>query len=222
MWIKICGITRTDEAARVAELLPDAIGLNFHARSPRCVDETVAREICALLPEKPLKVGVFVEQSPKEIQSIAQRTGLDLVQLHGDYTPDQTMELRDVPFIWVYRLGGEGLQPLRQSLEEFAARGVKPFACLIDARVPGMYGGSGETVDWPRLASEYDTQNFPPLILAGGLNAENVAEAVRTVNPWGIDVASGVETAGRKDPRKCQQFLEQARKSAAGQESPPL
>jgi len=211
MFVKICGLTTTEEAAQIGALQPDAVGLNFYARSPRGLTGEKAAEIAAAVPPGVLKVGVFVDQTPAEIDILAEKCGLDLVQLHGDYTPEIVQQLNSERFIWVHRLGAEGLAPLQVACQQFAELGRTPEACLIDARVPGLYGGSGHTVDWPALADSYDVTSLPPLLLAGGLHAENVAEAIRVVKPWGVDVASGVETDGRKNLAKCQSFMQNAR-----------
>ena len=211
MFVKICGLTTPEEAASIGDLQPDAIGLNFYLRSPRGLTGEKAAEIAAETPGNVQKIGVFVDQTPAEINKLAEQATLDVVQLHGDYEPEDVLQLDSRPFIWVYRLGAEGLAPLKAACERFTKLERLPLACLIDARVPGLYGGSGHTVDWPALATNYDTETLPPLLLAGGLHAENVAEAISTVRPWGVDVASGVESDGRKDLDKCRRFLTNAR-----------
>lgn len=209
MWIKICGLTSPDQACQIAALKPSAVGLNFYRASRRGITPELAREISQQIPADILKVGVFVDQSPADILDITNLVGLDLIQLHGDYTPSDALQLGGRPFLWVHRMGHEGLGRLRQSLKELHELNLQPFGCLIDAEVPGHYGGSGHSVDWTRLREEYPCE-FPPLILAGGLHADNIQQAIRMVNPWGVDVASGVETNGVKDVEKCQRFLEQA------------
>jgi len=211
MWIKICGLRTPDEAPDVAAAAPDAIGLNFYSRTPRFVTEDTAAAISKQIPPDIQRVGVFVDTTPEEIDTLADRLQLDHVQLHGDYTAGDAGKLAHRSVIWVHRLGADGLDPLRRELEELAAQDVKPFACLIDARVPGQFGGSGVTVDWPALASGYDREAFPPLILAGGLVPENIAEAIAAVQPWGVDTASGVEQDGRKHRELVANFVRNAR-----------
>ncbi len=210
MWTKICGVQSEADALAIARLGPSAIGLNFHPPSPRCVEIPTAEAICRRLGDGTLKVGVCVEQTPADIRDLVTATGIDIVQLHGDYPAETVLELRDIPFIWVHRLGPAGLEPLREACAFFVSEAIMPYACLIDARVQGMFGGSGVTVDWALLAREYDRQQFPPLILAGGLTPDNVAEAIAQVRPFGVDVASGVETEGEKNLALCERFLDQA------------
>lgn len=213
MWIKICGLKTASEARQISELKPDAIGLNFYSGSKRGISPETAREICREIPDSVSKVGVFVDQTPSEILEIAESVGLDYVQLHGDYRPVEIRQLKRHPFIWVHRLKQGGMRLLEQELAEIAQAGSAPFACLVDACVEGQYGGSGQTVDWDQLANSYDSENWPALILAGGLVPENVSEAIRIVSPFGVDVASGVETNVSKDLEKCRQFISQARQN---------
>ncbi len=211
MWIKICGLRSPEEAPDVAAAAPDAIGLNFYRKTPRFVTEETAAAISDQIPSNIARVGVFVDTPPEEIDALADRLRLDHVQLHGDYTAADAGKLSHRSVIWVHRLGAEGLDPLRLELEQLAEQGVNPFACLIDARVPGQFGGSGVTVDWPALASGYDREAFPPLILAGGLVPENVSEAIAAVHPWGVDTASGVEEKGLKSRDLVDTFVRNAR-----------
>ncbi len=211
MWVKICGFTTASQARAVASEKIDAIGLNFYTKSPRYVTPENASQIAACFDNNVSKVGVFVDSPPGQIRSIHETVPLDLIQLHGDYSIEQAVELRDLPIIWVHRMGNDGLAELKDRLPKLKQAGTQLKACLIDARVPGEWGGSGHRVDWRRLATEYDYKNWPPLILAGGLGPENVAQAIHQVHPWGVDVASGVETEGLKSPEKIRKFLQQAK-----------
>ena len=211
MWVKICGFTTALQARAVASEKIDAIGLNFYQKSPRYVTPENAIQIAACFDNRISKVGVFVDSPPEEIRLLYETVPLDLVQLHGDYSIEDAVELHDLPIIWVHRMGNNGLAELKDSLQKLKQAEVQPTACLIDARVPGEWGGSGQRVDWKRLATEYDDKNWPSLILAGGLDPENVAQAIHQVHPWGVDVASGVETDGQKSPEKIRKFLHQAK-----------
>ena len=197
-WVKICGIHDVRAAAAIARLEPDAIGLNFFTRSPRTVSVEAATEIVRALPPAVVPIGLFVNHSVDEIQTICRATGITMLQLHGDESPEHFARMRealsDARLIRAHRLGPEGLEPLDTYLKRCRELGVELTACLIDSRVEGTYGGSGETVCWETLAQGWHS-DWPPLILAGGLKPDNVASAIQTVRPWGVDVASGVESS---------------------------
>jgi len=210
MWVKICGFTTLEEARAVAAEKIDAIGLNFYRPSSRYVSLGNATQIAACFDGTISKVGVFVDSSAEQIRRIYETVPLDFIQLHGDYSIEDAIELRDLPIIWVHRMGNDGLAELKEELQQLKQANVKLNACLVDARVPGEWGGSGQQVDWKKLVIEYDFETWPRLILAGGLVPENIAQAVQQVHPWGVDVASGVEQGGRKSLEKIQDFLQQA------------
>ena len=216
MWIKVCGVRDVETAQQLAELKVDAIGLNFYAGSPRVVSVENAEQISKSVPKDVACVGVFVNHPVREIQSIASRCRLDLIQLHGDEPPSYLADLqRRLPhlrFVRAWRMGKDRLRSLKQYLSECRNWNGELAACLIDAHVGGVYGGSGKTVPWARLASDYQTTNWPPLILAGGLKPENIAEAISISRPWGVDVASGVESSpGVKDLDLVRAFIKNAR-----------
>jgi phosphoribosylanthranilate isomerase len=198
--VKICGITSVDDALHACACGADALGLVFYAKSPRCVTPLQARQIIAELPPFITAVGLFVNESPERIRQIAGFCGLDVIQLHGDEGPaDCDFAPRRV------------VKALRvkeaASLDGHAAYAVS--ALLLDAWVAGTYGGTGERFNWG-LAAAIARQR--PVILAGGLTAENVAAAVRTVRPYAVDVSSGVEAApGRKNPAKVEAFIRNAK-----------
>ena len=209
MKVKICGITNIDDARAAVAAGADLLGFNFCPKSPRYIAPERAREIAAQVRSsrrKPLLVGVFVNSPLEEVQSILEIARIDLAQLHGD-EPARVLEL----------LNGRGFKALRPTSEteaEIDAEWFAPYApnapvLLIDAYRKDQYGGTGHTANWSivtRIAQRY------PILLAGGLTPENVAEAVRQVRPWGVDVASGVEVSpGRKDAGKMKLFVERAR-----------
>jgi phosphoribosylanthranilate isomerase len=208
MLIKICGVTLPDDAARIATAGADFIGLNFWPRSKRYLAPERAPMIASVVRSTGTAklVGVFVDAEVDEIQAIAANVDLDIIQLHGDETPDEVKRVS----LAVYRPVWKAL-PIKSS-RDLQALDVWPAeALLLDAPTPGR-GGAGATFDW-QLAREarerYPRINF---VLAGGLNPANVASAIETVNPWAIDVASGVEAApGIKDAAKLDAFIGAAR-----------
>jgi phosphoribosylanthranilate isomerase len=218
MWVKICGIRDTATAENVVTLKPDAIGLNFYSQSPRTVPVKTAAEIVRELPEEIEPVGLFVNHTAEEIHSICDQCNIRTVQLHGDEPPqllaDLQADIAELKIIRAYRMGTEGLSQLEKYLADCDRLNAKIFACLIDARVEGMYGGSGQTVPWDRLAAEYQRDDWPHLILAGGLTPKNVSVAVQTVKPWGVDVAGGVESSPiEKDLNLVERFITTAREA---------
>ncbi|WP_166819756.1 phosphoribosylanthranilate isomerase [Thalassoroseus pseudoceratinae] len=221
MWVKICGVRTPEQAEMVCEYQPDAIGLNFYEPSPRCVSNTTAQHIAAVCVGKAELVGVFVDHSPMEIENIVRSVGLDRIQCHGNESPAALREIQkrcpDASLIRAWRMRPEGLSDLANYLAECHAADVHLSAVLIDAYVAGTYGGSGKTVAWEQLTQEYQTGDWPSLILAGGLRPDNVAEAIEAVQPWGIDTASGVEylegEKGVKDPERVAQFITSARQA---------
>jgi phosphoribosylanthranilate isomerase len=197
--VKICGITRLEDALLAADLGADALGFNLWPGSKRHVDASLAREIVDHLPPFVTAVGVFVNQPPTEVLTLAAEAGLAVVQLHGD-EPWEDVNGYPIPAVKAIRLSGP------ESLVDLNRYRVRAF--LLDAPGAG-FGGSGTTCDW-QLAAEVAARSH--VILAGGLTPDNVAEAIRAVRPWAVDVASGVESSpGVKDPEKLRRFVERAR-----------
>jgi phosphoribosylanthranilate isomerase len=202
--VKICGITRLEDALLAAELGADLLGFNFYPGSKRYIDRGICKQISVELDRQGgaiLKVGVFVNASLEEIESTLEECRLDLAQLSGDEAPSL-----------LAALGERGFKSIRpRSLDEAFSTGrlmqkrKTPPVLLVDAFHTGEYGGTGQTADWENaaaLAREY------PLLLAGGLTPENIYQAMRRVRPWGVDVASGVESApGVKDRAKMAAFI---------------
>lgn len=216
--IKICGIKTLPDALAAIEAGADYLGFNFYPKSVRFIEKSACAEITSMLkreyPQIKL-VGVFVNSSVEEIRDILQTCQLDLAQLHGDETPEMVASFNDKAFKAIRLSSFESVEtsvyPFLKSalLRESVRESIDKPAMLIDAAVKGVYGGSGVTADWTaaaELAKKY------PLLLAGGLTPENVADAVRQVQPWGVDVASGVESAsGEKDAEKMSAFVKAIR-----------
>jgi phosphoribosylanthranilate isomerase len=202
--IKICGIKTVTDALAAMEAGADLIGFNFYPRSPRYIDVGRCRDILSVMRRYGhIKyVGVFVNASVAEVRATLETCGLSLAQLHGDETPEMLRALDGKAF--------KAFRGVPQSLDGFARRTAP--ALLVDASVKGSYGGTGITADWNGAAEV--ARNYP-LLLAGGLTPENVAEAVRQVNPWGVDVASGVESSpGFKDATRMRAFVHAIREEA--------
>lgn len=209
--IKICGITNVEDAIAAVDAGADAIGLNFYKRSPRCVELDVAKQIAAAT--EIIRVGVFVNQSAEEMEHAWNEAGLWFIQIHGDETPEMLKPIADMDIITVRRLSGDETDPvdllIRDMFHFTSVVGWTPQAMLVDAAVPGEYGGTGAKADWHSLQGyEGRLGTCADLILAGGLTPDNVAEAIRIVRPAAVDVASGVESApGKKDPHKVRDFV---------------
>jgi len=201
--IKVCGITRPEDAVAAATLGAWAIGFVF-ADSPRRVSPEQAAGIASGVPPGILKVGVFVDEKPDAIESIAEKVGLDLLQLHGSESPQLCDALGPDRVVKALRVRS------KESLARAAAYVGHCYAVLLDAWDPSASGGTGKAWDWA-LAS---VAEFPRLILAGGLSSGNVGEAISRVHPWAVDVSSGVESApGRKDPERLRAFFSAVRKA---------
>jgi|SRR5579872_4511159 len=211
MWIKICGIRDVETALAVAQSRPNAIGLNFYYKSPRAVGFETALEIVSRLPSEVEPVGVFVNEPAETIRGLCRRCGITTVQLHGVEPPERIAELDEFRVIRAFRVNAQdGLGPIESYLADCRRFDALPWACLIDAQVAGAYGGTGQSAPW-EVVRRYPTAEWPPLILAGGLSPDNVAQAVREVAPWGVDVASGVESSiAFKDPELVRQFVASA------------
>jgi phosphoribosylanthranilate isomerase len=197
--VKICGFTTPEDARFAAEAGADAVGLNFYPKSPRFVNPQQAAAVVRALPPFTAPVGVFVGMPLRQVCAVAFQLGLRGVQTYDDQpTTEDTFPFAHVPAFRVS--SAEQLDAIGRWVRAEQAAGRGPAAVLVDAHVPGQIGGTGHKAPWELLAG---IDLGAPLILAGGLRAENVAEAIARVRPWGVDVASGVESApGRKDPEK--------------------
>jgi phosphoribosylanthranilate isomerase len=204
--VKICGITKPEDAKLAAELGAHAIGLNFHEQSPRCVTPFAASELVRRLPPFVAAVGVFVNWAEDPVIALCKAVRLTAAQLHGDETPKVVERVAErVPVIKAMRLGQGSAAP------DFAAfRSASAF--LLDSSVSGQYGGTGTTGNWHLARTAAQSHR---IILAGGLTPENVAEAIRIVRPYAVDVASGVEARpGKKDPAKLRSFFDEVARAS--------
>lgn len=200
--VKICGITNAADALHAAACGADALGFVFYERSPRCVTPAAAAAICAGLPPFVSRVGLFVNEDLERIAAVAGECGLDVVQLHGDESPQDCA-----------RLSRRVVKALRVR-DAASLTGHEQYdvsALLLDAWVADRFGGTGVSFNW-ELAAGIARQR--PVILAGGLTPDNVATAVQTVRPYAVDVASGVECApGEKDPERVARFIRMAKEA---------
>lgn len=199
MRIKICGMQNVAAALAAAEAGADAIGMVF-AQSKRQVTPRIAREICQALPPFVSKVGVFVDSNVEEVKEIAALCGLDTLQFHGQESVEYCSQFSQT-VIKAFRI--QNKESLKQ-LTEF-----NKYTLLLDSFSTGQAGGTGRAFPW-ELAEE--AGGLYRIILAGGLSAENVVAAIQSVQPFGVDVSSGVETGGVKDIRKIEQFINKIRR----------
>jgi phosphoribosylanthranilate isomerase len=199
VFLKVCGITRESDAQHAVRHGADAIGFVFWPDSPRFVGTEAAAAIVARLPANVRSIGVFVNEEPVLVREIAGRVGLHAVQLHGDETPAYAAAL-DLPVMRAVTLA---------TIDRARGEWPEQTMFLLDAADPVQRGGTGRRVDWNRAARAI---NGARVVLAGGLTPDNVAEAIATVRPFGVDVSSGVEQEpGMKDVDKVSRFLERAR-----------
>ncbi len=197
--LKICGITNLEDALKAAELGADALGFIFYKGSPRHISPRTASLIIRELPPFVVPVGVFVDEEPEKVKAIAAETGISTVQLHGYETPE-----------YCESLGLKVIKAIRIKERSDIMR-LRPYnvaAFLLDTFREGVPGGTGETFDW-QIAIE--AKALGRVILSGGLNPENVREAIERVRPYAVDASSGLEEKpGKKDHRKLEKFMEQA------------
>ena len=212
--VKICGIRHADDARASVEAGASLLGFNFWSGTPRYIAPAEAARIIAEIPAAVTRdfrtVGVFVDEDVERLLAIAAEAGVDAVQLHGSESPEYMERLGRLPKIKAIKVSND-FQP------EQLHRYPSASAFLLDCYVSGLVGGTGRTFDWS-LAEK--TTSYGKIILAGGLNPDNVGMAVRQVRPWGVDVCSGVEiTPGKKDPRRIRKFIQAVRAAEAETEA---
>ena len=197
--VKICGITRVEDALKAVELGADAIGLVFYTPSPRNVSIQQAMEIANQVPAFVSVVGLFVDAEAGFINEVISQVKLDLLQFHGDETPEECARYR-MPFIKAIRVKAD------TNLVQYADKFTAAKALLLDAYTEGVAGGTGNVFDWNLIPKNL----AKPVILAGGLTVNNVAQAIEQVQPYAVDISGGVEaTKGIKDAAKIAAFMQQ-------------
>jgi phosphoribosylanthranilate isomerase len=203
--IKICGIRDPRMAEAAARAGADAIGLVFHDASPRAVQAAQAREIAAAIPAFVTAVGLFVNPDAARVTAVRDAVPLGMLQFHGDEAPDFCAQF-GLPWIRAFRVGPG------TDLLECERRFPRASALLLDAQVPGQFGGTGTPFDWSLVPRELGR----PVVLSGGLEPGNVGAAIRAVRPWAVDVSSGVESArGVKDAALIEEFVRSVRDADA-------
>ena len=196
--VKICGLTRAEDVDAAVQAGADALGFVFTPKSRRCIDTAAACELVRRVPAFVARVGLFMDQDAGEVRRVLAEVPLSLLQFHGGEDGDYCRQF-GLPYIKALAMGGDG-QAL--AVDDY----FDAAALLLDSHEPGSAGGTGHTFDWSRIPP------LPrPLVLAGGLDPDNVRRAVRTVRPWAVDVSSGVEEKpGVKSAVKMQRFIEEA------------
>jgi len=195
--VKICGITRVQDGLQAASAGADAIGLVFYPPSPRTLTHAQARDICQALPPFVTTVALFVDPTKEQVEAVLSSVPVDMLQFHGDETPEFCAQFGR-PFMKALKMH-EDMDLVAVAGCYYQASGI-----LVDSYHAGLAGGTGATFDWSRLPTEPQW----PLILAGGLDVSNVAQAIRQVRPYAVDISSGVESEkGIKDATKVTAFI---------------
>ncbi len=202
--IKICGITQPDDAQLATEYGARMIGMIFYDKSPRFISDSAAEKIVQILPEEVLPVGVFVNPEVEKISSIIDNTGIKALQIHGKFNSDEVNKL-NLPIIQAYSISDKNdFDSIRQNGSDYF---------LLDNKELNSYGGTGKTFDWELIPTDLRKDR---MILAGGITAENAAEAVSRINPAFLDVSSGVESSpGIKDKMKLEQLFKAVERANA-------
>lgn len=199
--VKICGITRLEDALAAVDAGADALGFVFYPDSPRAISASTAADICKRLPPFVCKVGLFVNSERDKIIEILEEVALDMLQFHGDESPDHC-DSYSKPYIKAVRMHDN------VNLVAEAKRFKQASALLLDAFVKGIYGGTGRAFDWTEATRDIGK----PVILAGGLTADNVVTAIKQARPYAVDVSGGVESGkGIKDADKIVEFIREVR-----------
>ncbi len=198
--VKICGLTRDEDVSAAVHYGADALGFVFVPGSKRCINTAVAARLCQQVPAFVARVGLFLDQTAADIAEILQQVPLSLLQFHGGESAEFCRQFKR-PYIKAVNLQAAGsIAHLEQGYEDAAA-------ILVDSHEPGGLGGTGKTVDWQQVKP-----GLRPLVLAGGLNPQNVATAIQLIRPWAVDVSSGVEfSPGIKDAEAIKRFIREAK-----------
>ena len=203
--IKICGVTQLDDAKLIADQGADSIGLVFHPKSPRFIGLDAARKIRDAMPPFVTITALFMDESEEWISQVLSTVSPDCLQFHGE-EPESICVQWKRPYLKTIPMGST------TNVDDYASRYLSAQGFLFDSNAAGRQGGSGDTFDWSKIPLSFDR----PLVLAGGLNPENVAEAVSQVRPWSVDVSSGVEKSkGVKDKKLLNQFFQEVRRGDA-------
>ncbi len=214
--VKICGLIDGDQVRQAVQAGADAVGLNRVASSPRFVRSEDLAELAESAGTQAMTVAVVADPDPVELERWANQHTVDLIQLHGNESPHAYAEL-PLPFIRAIRIKTEPVDRVLERLEPWLTRRATPHAILVDTWSPSTLGGTGRTADWDLAAQLVERLRPVPVILAGGLTPENVAEAIGHVRPAGVDTASGVERSpGDKDIERVCEFIRRA-KAALGE-----
>ena len=202
MKVKMCGITNYEDAAMIVDQGADALGFNFFPKSPRYIDPADARSIISRIPPFVVSVGLFVNVAEQSlVAAIARAAGVQVLQFHGDETPEYCRGFADWPLIKALHIGESGIP---EKYEEYPVQ-----AFLLDVRDDTLFGGTGKSFDWEVAGN---IKRVRPIILAGGLTAGNVRKAMQIVDPYAVDVCSGVESApGKKSVQKVMEFMNEVR-----------
>jgi phosphoribosylanthranilate isomerase len=215
-WVKICGTTNLEDALTAIEAGADAVGFVFYEKSPRKVTVEAAREIVGKLPENVEKVGVFVNHSAEQVASMAERAGLSAVQMYPFGSEERSGGdlLRNIQLRLFVAIPGERVTS-EEGFGAFFSSEIlgRTSAVFLDSGNSQQPGGTGKAFDWRSAAAAVKLMSKTvPVVIAGGLTAENVAEAIGILDPWGVDVVSGVEARpGKKDPGKVRAFVKAVR-----------
>jgi phosphoribosylanthranilate isomerase len=214
-WVKICGITNLEDASAAVEAGADALGFVFYEKSPRYVDPDNARRIAAELPSRIERVGVFVNQFEDSICAVADEVGLNGVQLHGDHEDPHVADLVVERRPELKVLAGISMHHPKPEGWAMMWRPDVVTAFLVDSGTTSKPGGTGQAFDWRARQKSIDLiANLGRVVIAGGLTVTNVAEAMRILKPWGVDVSSGVEARpGKKDPETVRAFVAAVREA---------
>jgi phosphoribosylanthranilate isomerase len=226
-WIKICGITNLEDALVASEAGADALGFVFYEESPRRVEAHQVRAMSEQLPPSIEKIGVFVGADTKEVLRLAQKAGLSGVQLYGNRAHAPNLQPEDLTFVDFDCYVGVSASLFLHGNHEFESGGIplrsrrggeRRRAILLDSGTHSQPGGTGRTFDWKSSGTAEIVDRIRSrgwnLIVAGGLRAENVSEAIALFHPWGVDVSSGVESRpGKKDPEKVRAFIRAVRQA---------